>query len=150
MAVYVDPITHLLTEYSSPGKLITKRNNSVYLDLNTQFKSHPGTKDVLKKIDAEAVKSAIRNIIIGNPFEVPFDPNFGCQIEGLLFEQQSPTLNAITKRNIQLKLAEYEPRCTVEDITITSHENDLDIEIKYYVTGIIEVQTLNFTLQRRR
>lgn len=123
---------------------------SVYSDLNLTCKKHPGTKDILKKIDVEAVKSSLRNIIMGAPFDIPFDPYFGSAIRTLLFELQSSSLQATVKRNIILKLNEYDTRVVIENIAVATYENTLGIELKFHVTGVAEIQQLNLILEKVR
>lgn len=122
----------------------------IYTDLNLSFKKHPGTKDVLKKTDVEAVKTALKNLLLGNPFDTPFDPHYGAGFRGLLFELLSPSVTAATKRNVYLKIAEYEPRCVVENLLMAEGENSLDVELLFYVIGNEEQQQLNFVLERVR
>ena len=123
---------------------------SVYQDVNLSYKKHPGSKDILKKTDVEAVKASIRNILLGNPFDVPFDPHFGGALRSLLFELQSPALGTTVTRNIMLKLHEYDERVIVEDINVKAYENSVEVELKFYVTGILELQQQSFFMERTR
>ncbi len=123
---------------------------AIYSDLNLTFKKHPGTGDVLKKLNVEAVKASLRNVILGNAFDVPFDPNFGGAIRGLLFELITAGTIASVKRNIILKVSEYEPRVTIQDISITEGQNSVNIEILFYVIGNPTIQNINLVLERVR
>lgn len=123
---------------------------STYSDLNLAFRKHPNSNDVLKKTDVEAVKASLRNILLNNPFDIPFDPDFGGALRSYLFELQSPSLSAAVKRNIKLKVEEYDSRVVIEDIVVTSKDNELIIEILFYVVGISGIQQLKFTLERTR
>ena len=42
------------------------RSNKAYSDLNLNFNKNPATKDVAKLKDVEAVKRAVRNLILTN------------------------------------------------------------------------------------
>jgi len=121
-----------------------------YTDINLSFKKHPGSGDVLKKTDVQAVKAALKNILLGGPFDSPFDPHYGAAFRGLLFELLSPSITATMKRNVFLKIAEYEPRCVVESLEIAEGEHSLDVELLFYVVGSAEQQQLNFVLERVR
>lgn len=122
----------------------------VFSDLNLAFTTNPGTGDVLKKIDVEAVKTSIRNVLLGNPFDVPFDPNYGGSMRRLLFELLSPGLIAAVKRDVALKLAEYEPRCQIQNINIIDGENSVDVQMQFYVVGNAIIQSITLILERAR
>ena len=123
---------------------------TTYRDVNLNFKKHPGTHDVLKKADVESVKSSIKNILLGNPFDVPFNPHYGSAFRALLFELITPTTVAHIRRNVLLKLNEFEPRCVVNDLKILSKENSVDVELLFFVSGNTQLQTLTFFLERVR
>jgi len=127
--------------------------SSTYRDLSLTCKAHPGTNDVLKTVDVDAVKASILYLLFAGPFDSPFDPNFGANLRGLLFENFGPTSIAITKRKIVLILNEYEPRCSIDDLYIGSSQSDsygLDIGILFHVVGNPLQQVLNYTLSRAR
>ena len=86
------------------------RNTRQFTDLNLMFTKHPATADVTKKIDEEAVKSSIRNLISTKNYERPFHPEIGCQIYSLLFENFNPITVQVMKRTIFQVIEKYEPR----------------------------------------
>ena len=49
-------------------------NTRRWSDLDLDFKAHPVTKDIVTKNDVEAVKRSIRNLILTNRYERPFQP----------------------------------------------------------------------------
>lgn len=123
---------------------------ATYTDLNLSLKKHPSTHDVLKKVDVEAVKGSLKNLLFGQPFDVPFNPHYGSSFKRLLFELISPTTIATTRREILLKIDEYEPRCVVEGLEISSTDNEVNVELSFYVTGNKQIQHINFVLERIR
>lgn len=126
---------------------------STYRDLSLTFQQHPGSKDVLKTVDVDAVKASILYLLFAGPFDSPFDPNFGANIRGLLFENLVPTTIAVAKRKILITLSEFEPRCQIDDLYIGTSQTDqsgLDIGILFHVVGNPSQQVLNYTLSRVR
>lgn len=122
-----------------------------YADISLSFNKHPGTKDITKVYDVEAVKQAIRNIFLYNRFEKPFDPDFGLNIREYLFEPNSPGLNAVVKRQINNQLQQYEPRCSVDEVKIESDDlHTLSIELKFHVVGFNAAQTVTISVARTR
>ena len=67
------------------------------IDLSMELKT---SGDVYKKTHASAVKQSVKNIIMTNFYEKPFDPFFGANISGLLFE----LANDLTGEEITLTL----------------------------------------------
>ena len=124
--------------------------SAVYSDLNLSFKKHPGTHDVLRRIDVEAVKTSLKTLVMGSPFDSPFDPHYGGGIRAMLFENMTPGSIIVAQRRLQLKIEEYEPRVVLENLEFKQNENYLDIEIQYYVVGIATLQKLTLTLERAR
>ena len=72
-----------------------------YKDLDLNFMAHPITGDVTTKSDSEAVKRAVKNIVLTNYYERPFKPSLGGNIRGLLFDTSGNRLNVIIFYNIK-------------------------------------------------
>lgn len=123
-----------------------------YSDLDLTLGMHPGTKDVLKKYDVEAVKQSIKNIFFYNKFEKPFNANFGIGIKSYLFELISPAFSALLKRTILEQIHFYEPRAIIEELNIKSNpdSNAISVELKFFVSGNPSLQALNIVLERTR
>ena len=58
----------------------------IYSDIDMDFSSNPVTQDIYKKTNVEAVKQALKNIMLTPFYSKPFAPNYGSPIAGLLFE----------------------------------------------------------------
>ena len=50
------------------------------------------TNDILSLKNEAAIKESVKNIVLYNFYEKPFDPGFGGNIIGLLFENSTPTM----------------------------------------------------------
>jgi len=124
---------------------------SIYSDLSLTLGKHPGTYDVLKNTDVSAVKESIKNILLSGPFDSPFDPNFGGSLRRLLFEQATPSIISVTKRQMIISISTYEPRAIIEDLYIGENlDNGVNVGILFTVIGNPEQQKLNFILERVR
>jgi len=123
---------------------------ATYTDISLTFKAHPGTGDMLKKTDVDAVKVSIKNVLLSGPFDSPFDATYGGNISGMLFETLTPSTIALFKRNLLAALNEHEPRVVVEDIYVGQDvdTNELDVGILFYVIGNPSKQTISLTLDR--
>ena len=121
-----------------------------YSDLDIDFEKHPGTGDVMRITDMEAIKTSMKNILNGKPFDKPFDSLFGTTIDGVLFEMQTPATAIILKRIIEERLRIYEPRVSVNNVIVTEdpfNQNATYIHIIYTVYGY-PTQSVNIEFDR--
>lgn len=100
----------------------------IYSDLNLTFAKHPGTRDVLKRVDLDAVKNAVRNLILTNRGEKLFMPNFGGDLRGLLFEPLNSVTADLLKRRWNEMLDMYESRAVINTLSVT-HDSSAEIYI---------------------
>ncbi len=49
-------------------------HNRQWADLDLDFVAHPITKDIVRKTNVEAVKRAVKNLILTNKYDKPFHP----------------------------------------------------------------------------
>tara|TARA_Y100000004_G_scaffold196846_1_gene268384 strand:- start:2399 stop:2830 length:432 start_codon:yes stop_codon:yes gene_type:complete len=130
----------------------SKRSNRIYSDLNLSFTKNPVTKDVSKLHDIIAIKRSVKNIILTNKYERPFNPDFGCNLRGYLFENITDPLMIAIKDRVTLAIEEYEPRVSVEDVVVSEDgtNNGINIMVSFVVQGVEEPVTVSTFLQRVR
>lgn len=129
-----------------------ERNTRIFTDLNLNFSRHPATADVTKKVNEEAIKASVRNLILTKNYERPFHPEIGCQLHGLLFENYDPITREIMKRTIFEVIEKFEPRVTVTSVNIRDlpDENDISIDIFFKIINSDRPLTLSTTVSRAR
>ena len=129
----------------------SKRSNRIYSDLNLNFTKNPATKDVARVFDVQAIKRAVKNIVLTNRYEKPFNSEFGCNLRGFLFENLTDPVLVLMKDRISTAIEKYEPRVTVEDIVIQDDgKNGVNIMVSFLVTGSAEPVTVSTFLKRVR
>ena len=118
--------------------------NRTYRDLAFSMFANPMSGDVGKKVGASAVKGAILSILKTNYNERLFDPEFGTDIRGSLFEPMNPLTEQRMKKKIEVALARHEPRAEVLGITVTGQEeqNRYEISVVFNVASEAETQKL--------
>ena len=128
------------------------RSNKAYSDLNLNFNKNPATKDVAKLRDVEAVKRAVRNLILTNRFERPFHPEIGSDIRSLLFENMTPVVEVLLKDRIKETIDVYEPRADVTDIIVSgdTDRNEYRVQIEFRVLNVPDPIVVTEFLQRLR
>ena len=128
------------------------RNAKSFTDLNLMFTASPSTGDITKKVDEEAVKSALRNLISTRNYERPFHPEIGCQLFALLFENLTSVTTQVIRKTIIDVINKFEPRVIVLDVKLseTGDQNNLDVTIIFKIINTERPVTLNTSIQRVR
>lgn len=123
-----------------------------YKDLDLNFRAHPVTKDVVKRTGNAAIIGALRNLILTNLYEKPFQPSFGSRIRGLLFEDVSFITANILQSEISNVIQNFEPRVGVDAIRVQAkpEQNRYDISIRFFINNLEPPITINFFLEKVR
>jgi len=103
-----------------------------YSDLDMNLGFHPMTKDVRKKTKEDSIKQSVRNLILTSPGEKLFNPGWGCNLRGFLFEPITDTAALDIKDMVKITLQNYEPRIEVIDIIVLPMLNRDGYEIGLY------------------
>jgi len=135
---------------SATTRLITSRNR-VYKDVDITFNAKPNG-ELYTKRDAAAVKQAVKNLILTNHFEKPFEPFFGGNIRALLFELADEDAEDTITEQIIDAIEAYEPRARILDIFVNSRpdNNSVAVTIEFSINNTEEVVVLQTTLSRLR
>ena len=130
----------------------SKRSNRIYADLNLSFTKNPATKDVARLFDVQAIKRAVKNIILTNKYERAFNSDFGCNLRGFLFENITEPLLVIIKDRVAMAIEKYEPRVSVEDVVVKEDidENGISIMVSFLINGTEAPVSVSTFLQRVR
>jgi len=127
-------------------------NTRTFSDLDLNFTKNPVTLDVTRRYDEDAVKNALKNLILTGNYERPFHSEIGSPIRKLLLEPASPMLGAMLKRTIQDVITSFEPRVNIIDIicVVASDDQTIDVTIEFTILNTTAPITLDLTLQRTR
>tara|TARA_Y200000002_G_scaffold245593_1_gene203151 strand:+ start:121 stop:510 length:390 start_codon:yes stop_codon:yes gene_type:complete len=109
-----------------------------FRDFSLTFEKNAVTNDVLALKNEAAIKESVKNIVLYNFYEKPFDPFFGGNIIGLLFENSTPTMELEVKNRIEQSIEVHEPRVTAVTVDVVFEEdrNELNCQINYLILGI--------------
>ena len=130
----------------------SSRSNKTYSDLNLNFTKNPATNDVARLTDIEAVKRAVRNLVLTNQFERPFHPEIGTSIRDLLFETITPLNAVLLEDRIREVIVNFEPRADLTGIQVFDEidNNQYRVIINFRVINSSEGVTITEFLQRLR
>ena len=109
-----------------------------FRDFSLTFEKNAVTNDILSLKNEAAIKESVKNIVLYNFYEKPFDPFFGGNIIGLLFENSTPTMVLEVKNRIEQSIEIHEPRVTAVSVTVQFEDdrNELNCKIQYLILGI--------------
>ena len=109
-----------------------------FRDFSLTFEKNAVTNDILSLKNEAAIKESVKNIVLYNFYEKPFDPFFGGNIIGLLFENSTPTMVLEVKNRIEQSIEINEPRVTAVSVVVQFEEdrNELNCKIQYLILGI--------------
>jgi phage baseplate assembly protein W len=132
------------------ASLVTSRNR-LYKDIDLTFAKKP-SGDVYKKTDAAAVKQAVKNLLLTNKFEKPFQPEFGGDLNNLLFELVDNDTVYEIDGAIREAIKRYEPRAQVRQVVtnLQPDANSIIVTITFQIVNTEEVVTLDTTITRLR
>jgi phage baseplate assembly protein W len=126
-----------------------------YKDLDLNFIPNPLTGDLSILSSVDAVKTAVKNVIMTKFGEKRFNHLFGSQVCNLLFENFDAINMVILKSEIVEAIKRFEPRAfLVGDgvyVSYTEEQNELVVKISFGLTNEPDkVVEFNFYLERVR
>ena len=102
--------------FSKRLKQLAIEQKNYYADLSSMFAKDFRTNDVGIVTNASAVQQSIASIIGTRKGERVFDPNFGCDIHGSLFDNMNDASALAIERAISDAVRNYEPRVSLEEV----------------------------------
>ena len=138
--------------YDAQSKSKSTRNSRRFRDIDLDFGRNVVTNDVNIVEDVIAIKRSVKNLVQTNFYERPFNPELGCGIRELLFENFTPMTKIFLQRKIEEVLINYEPRIQLQNVAVDDDQdkNRLVVDIYFYVIGVPGPQVVTTFLQRLR
>jgi len=127
-------------------------NKILYSDLNFKFTKNPVTKRLSVLKNADAVKQALKLLILTDKYERPYKPFLGGNIKGKLFESFGPIVEMEVKEQIELAIQNYEPRVKILDVRTDANDdlNTLEVTIEFFIRNQTGREATTISLERIR
>jgi uncharacterized protein len=91
------------------------------------------------------IRDEVVQLLLTNPGERPFLPEFGGGVRKLIFEPASDVLRGMTKARITEALTRWlGQRLTLENLEVTFRDSTIEVEIKYRPAGTDDSRVLKF------
>lgn len=131
---------------------VTIQADRTFRDLDLNFTIHPVKKDVNTHKNEFAVINSIKNLVLTNHYERPFQPELGGNIRRLLFENVDLVTAAQIEREITEIIGNFEPRAQVSKVEAVPapDDNRYEIYLEFFIINNTAPITINFFLERIR
>ena len=128
------------------------RSQEFFSDFTRNLETIPGRKDLSRKINENAVKESIYNLVMTDRGERLFQPSIGCDIRGSLFENIDANTILVLKESIKYTINTFEPRCNLRNVEVEANieTNELRVKIVFSVINSTNTSELTIDLNRVR
>ena len=130
-----------------------QRVSQGFKDISASFKINPLNLDLIALRNENAIARSIRNLVFTLPGEKPFQPNVGCNVTKLLFENLDRLTASSIESEIRNTVNNFEPRVRLTAVIVNPNFDDnlFEVTLKYDIVGIdLPRQQLLFALQPTR
>jgi phage baseplate assembly protein W len=127
-------------------------NARSFKDLDLNFTIHPVKKDINTHKNEYAIINAVKNLILTNHYERPFQPQIGSNIRRLLFENVDSVTGSQIEREITETIDNFEPRARTSkvDVVADPDNNGFKVVLEFFIINNPNPITINFFLERIR
>lgn len=132
------------------NKDTTKYQGRSWSDLDLNFGINPATKDIRKKVGENAIKQSIKNLLMTNKGEKPFQPEVFGGLYSYLFDPLHPFTASSMEQNIENVINTFEPRVRVDEVRVEENgaQDGYDIIIVFTLINTEQLIRVEFFLER--
>lgn len=127
-------------------------NTRTFVDLDLNFTPHPVTGDIVVRLDENAIKRSVRNLILTKNYERPFHSEIGSQATALMFENADAFTETVIRQTIVDTIITFEPRVELIDVGVLFRpdNNSADVRIDFRILNTFTPVTMELVLERTR
>tara|TARA_Y100000385_G_C12934801_1_gene568405 strand:- start:289 stop:729 length:441 start_codon:yes stop_codon:yes gene_type:complete len=130
---------------------IRSSRTKLYKDIDLSFIAKP-SGEIYKKQEAASVKQGVKNVLLTNLAEKPFNPKFGANLRSQLFDLADEDAEFDIERQILAAIETFEPRAKILNIRaiVQPDRNEVEVTVTFLVISTSEEVTFTTTLARLR
>ena len=128
-----------------------------FRDFDLKMMLNVATRDVVTKKDVNAIKQALKNLILSNVFDRKFNPAFGGNIYKELFEPMDQITVGIMETRLNNVIKAFEKRIINSKVKVipiygqtATDQNKVRIVITYALPRVDRELQTEFTIERLR
>jgi phage baseplate assembly protein W len=124
----------------------------LYSDIDFTLAKRPVVNDIALSYDSQAIIRSVRNILLTKKFEKPWNPDFGSNVDALLFENISFMAASALEKEITVAITNYEPRINLKNVTVQPYpdKNAYDVTMTFFIANATQPTTVTVFLERNR
>ena len=113
---------------------------------------HPTKKDLMVSTNENAIKRAVKNLILTQHYESPFHSELGSNVYTILFEPLSAVMGYFIENEIYNLLNNFEPRIKLSgiDVFVDYDNGGYQLKITYYIVGQTNPVSVSMFLEKTR
>ena len=119
-------------------------------DLDLSLTLHPIRGDIVPLKDDAAIKNSVKNLLITNFYERPFNDDIGANLRALLFEPADTITKISLRENIRRVINKYEKRVILQNIDIKDIDNSYNITVVFKIKEFDTNESVEIVLRRLR
>jgi phage baseplate assembly protein W len=129
-----------------------QKTPDLFSDFLADLTPHPISKDLVRLRNEASIKQSVKNLVLTNYGERPFQPNIGSAVNRSMFEPNDFILVDDITSSIRKTIETNEPRVTLLDVNVVSRpdENNIRVNISFAIINTAQVQNLDIILRRVR
>lgn len=133
------------------SSIVRSTRTRVYKDIDLSFTAK-ASGEVYKKQDAASVKQGVKNVLLTNFAEKPFNPRFGANLRSRLFDLADADAEYDIERQILAAVEAYEPRAKILNVraVVQPDNNEIEVTVTFIVVSTSEEVTFTTILARLR
>ena len=124
----------------------------LYSDIDFTLAKRPVVNDIALSYDSQAIIRSMRNILLTKRYEKMWNPDFGSNVDGLLFENISSVTATALEKEIMVAIKNHEPRVNLKSVVVTPYvdRNAYDVTLTFYIANATQPTTITVFLERNR
>ena len=130
-----------------------QRVSRAFKDISLSFEPHPITNDLRVLKNEAAIRRSVRNIVQTIPTEKFFNPLFGSDVRGSLFEFVDFGTASVISDQIQISIENFEPRVDNLQVEVFPRpdQNEFEVTVIFDIIGQeFPTQEYSFLLEATR
>jgi len=134
------------------GKTSNVARQRQYRDLDLSLALHPIRKDIIPLKDDRAIRNAVKNLLLTNFYERPFNHGIGANLRALLFEPADAITRMAIEDNVRRTIQDHEPRVKILDVRVNNLEdqNAYNLLVSFLIKEYDTKEEVEILLRRIR
>jgi phage baseplate assembly protein W len=124
----------------------------LYSDIDFTLAKRPVVNDIALSYDNQSIIRSVRNILLTKKYEKLWNPNFGSNVDLLLFENVSFMAATALEKEIVVAINNFEPRVNLKKVVVTPYpdKNAYDVTLTFFIANATQPTTVTVFLERNR